>query len=410
MAFKAIGFCFERCLLLGLSARHGFDMKRISKCLSLWLVCLPSAYAQGLLGVAQPAENGEALQAYASVHAFIASDQSAVNTLRAGDLSQGAPRGASNISMLYAVGEAGLQWQGYRFGSLRRGEVFLDASRDTVDLVRQYATQDGYDPNRTYAMQYRMAGFEADGIKFSKSQALPVGDSWRLNAGVGVSYLRGLRLKLESLDGQAVTLNAKDFDATLNQSSSNTGLDTTNVAEFNAPFGQQARFSGHGFAVDAGMVLRHPATGTRIELAVADLYGRMDWTDVPTNVTAITTATKFYDANGYVQYSPTGTRTSSYVSMAIVLDPKVHMAIAYPWRAVELQGGVDVVRGYWLPQLGIAYAFGKGWRLTTDLDLRFQSVGVGIENTVLSFKVRTDQVNLNQAKAYGLSVRLSLPF
>ena len=268
----------------------------------------------------------------------------------------------------------------------------------------------GYDNPRNYAVDYQVRGFDADGLKLSKSLPLVSIGGWTVKAGLGVSYLRGKSLKLENINGQAVTLNAKDFDATLTQSISSTSLDTRNLGDFNAPFGTLLRFSGDGYAVDAGALWVHSATGTQIELVVADLLGEMRWNNVPTNTATLTTATKSYDANGFVQYDPTTLRTSSYKSMSMALEPKTYVSAGIPWNQLIFKVGTSYTQGEWFPQLGLQRTWHSGWALGGDFESRFRTVGVNLSCNWLQLKLRTDDVDLSQAKALGLSLHAQLLF
>lgn len=368
-----------------------------------------TGHAEGLLAIDNPAKNGQALQGYAGVEAFQGNDQVAMRQY--GNSWQGAysPRADTNLGILFARAEVGLQWQGYRLGVLQRGEALVEANRDTSDLVQQYQNTAGYDNNRSYQLDYHIRGFEADGLKISKSFQAAMDGQWQLDAGLGLSYLHGKRLKLETVTGQVVALNAKDFNASATQSDTNTGLDVSNPGEFNAPFGRRVGFSGQGYAVDAGIVVRHQTSGVRAEMAVADLFGRMDWKDVPNNVADYATATKYYDADGYAHFDPTATRTSSYRDVRQTLDPKLCLAVVYPWSHFELEGSTSYTRGYWFPQAGVGWQFHPDWAIQTDYDFRFSTIGVALTHQWIQLALRTDNTNLDAAKAYGLNARINIP-
>ena len=369
-----------------------------------------TSQAGGIFALANPADNGQTLQGYVAARAFGASDHARLLELSAVDPVRYAPRAGNNVSLASASVETGVQWQGYRLAAVSRSDAYLSASRDTVDLINQYANALGYDNPRKYAVAYQIRAFEADGLKFSRSLQFDAIGGGNLKAGLGVSYLRGRSLKLENIKGQAVTLNTKDFDAALTQSISSTWLDTQNLSQFNAPFGRQERFSGDGYAVDAGVTWLHLATGMRMELAIADLFGEMRWNNIPTNVATLSTATKSYDANGFVQYDPTTTRTSSYKSVSMTLEPKVYLGAGIPWKQMMLKAGTSYSQGEWLPQLGIERRLPSGWTLGADIETRFSTLGVSLSCSWLQLKLRTDDLNLSQAKALGISLQSHMPF
>jgi hypothetical protein len=386
-------------------------MKRYLVLSAIWLLLVQVSKAEGLLAIDNPAKNGQSALFFVTGDTFQGNDQVAMR--RYGGTWQGdyAPRHGTNIGMLFARFEVGAQWQGYRLGILHRGEALVESNRDTSDLVQQYQTSNGYDIGRTYDLSYQLRGFEADGVKIGKSINTSLGTQWQLKSGVGLSYLRGKRLKLETVTGQVVTLNAKDFNAAVKQSTTNTGLDTSSLSEFNAgSAGPLPGFIGQGYALDAGFVLLHRESGIRAELAVADLLGQLDWKNVPGNITDFTTATKYYDANGFVNFDPSTTRTSSYRNIHQTLDPKVHMAAIYPMGNFEFEVSASTTKGYWFTQIGAGYRVNQDWSVQADYDLRFGTVGMRVVHQWLQVAVRADNANLDAAKAYGLAVQINVPF
>ena len=377
----------------------------------LSLAALPLlAQAEGLLAVDNPAAHGNANRAYAQIEAFAGNDQVAMREYGGDWNGSYTPRSGVNLGLAALRAESGVQWNGYRLGALWRGEALVQTNRDTSDLVQQYKTSAGYTPSRTYALDYQLKGFEADGARLSKSFHTAGFGAWQADWGVGLSYLRGKRITVNTVNGEVVTLNTKDFDATARQSVSDSQMNTTDLASFNAPYGRQASATGTGYAVDMGMVLQHPDSGARVELAVADLLGAIDWRDLPTNVSRYTTVTKYYDANGYLNIYPSATRTSSYQHLQQVLEPKWLASVSYPLGAVEVSGLASYTQGYWFPQVGVGYALLDTWRVKADYDLHFGTLGVALVHPWFSVSLRTDQVNLSDARAYGLAANITIPF
>jgi hypothetical protein len=368
------------------------------------------AQAEGLLAIDNPASHGSANKAYAQFEAFAGNDQVAMREYGGDWNGSYTPRSGVNLGLAVLRAESGVQWSGYRLGALWRGEALVQANRDTSDLVQQYKTSAGYTPSRTYALDYQLKGFEADGARLSKSFHTEGFGVWRADWGLGLSYLRGQRITLNAVNGAVVTLNTKDFNATAQQAVSDNQINTADLGSFNAPYGRQASVSGSGYAVDVGMALKHPANGARVELAVADLLGAIDWRNLPTNVSRYTTATKYYDANGYLNIYPAFTRASTYQNLQQVLDPKWLASLSYPLGAMELSGLASYTQGYWFPQVGVGYALRDTWHVKVDYDLRFGTVGLSLTHPWFAVSLRTDNLNTDLAKAYGLAASISIPF
>jgi hypothetical protein len=372
-------------------------------------VLSPYACADGLLAVDNPAKNGAATGAYATVEAFGGNDQVAMRQYSKDWQGKYSARDGQNIGLLAARAEAGAQWNGYRLGALYRAEALTEANRDTADLMRQYKTSSGYDAGRTHRIDYAIKGFAADGARLGKSFQMNPGGKWQLDVGVGASWLRGKRVKLETVSGQVMTLNMKDFSANATWDSISSSMDTSGDAQFNPPYGARPSWSGHGFALDVGMLLRRE-DGLRLEAAVNDLAGRMSWKNLPAYAVNYTSATKYYDADGYVHFDTPATAQSSYRNLNQTLDPKVWLAAGYPIGAFELQAASSYTSGYWFPEFGVGYRVAPQWRLNADYDFRFKTVGISAHHRSLYLGLRTENTKFNQARAYGLTGGASISF
>ncbi len=368
--------------------------------------------AEGLLAVDNPAKNGQTNSAYAALASFEANDQVAMQHYDGEWASDYTPRTGSNLGLLAVRAEAGLQWQGYRLGALYRADARVLANRDTSDLVHQFNTNSGYTPAHSYPLDYQVSGFEADGLRLSKRFTMNMTNAWQLDLGWGISYLHGKRIKLETMTGQVLTLNTKDFNANVNRSTSDSLMNTTDLASFNAPYGRQTSVSGSGYALDTGLVLKHPPSGASLELAVADLLGRIDWIDLPTNVATYRsgTAAKYYDANGYVNYYPAASRMSSYQNLGQNLDPKLWLAANYPLGNFELQASSSYTQGDWFPQLGVSYHLNALWQVRAEYDVRFNTLGLSLLHPWFYMGLRMDNSNIAVAKAYGITAGVNIPY
>jgi hypothetical protein len=373
-------------------------------------VLAPWASADGLLAVDNPANNGTATSAYAVLEAFAGNDQVAMWQFDKDWQGSYSPRHGRKIGLLAVRSEAGAQWNGYRLGVLYRAEALMQTNRDSADLMRQYKNSSGYETGRTYQIDGRLRGFEADGVRLGKSLQLSPGARWRLNMGAGASWLHGKRVRLDTAAGQVTATTAKIFDANARWDSADSEMDTSGAEKFNPPFGAHPSFSGQGFALDLGIVLRRD-DGLRLEAAVNDLAARMYWKNVPVYAANYNTATKTFDANGFVRFdAATAQAQSSYSDLNQKLDPKVWLAAAYPIAGFEVQAGASYTQGYWFPQAGLAYQVNSQWGLKADYDVRFKTVGIGLRHRSFQLRLRTDNTSIGKAKAYGLSGAANIAF
>ena len=80
------------------------------------------------------------------------------------------------------------------------------------------------------------------------------------------------------------------------------------------------------------------------------------------------------------------------------------------FEAVASIGSVSRLQDSTFPLLGIAWNFGGRWRLQTDYDFRFNTVGLKVANSFAFVALRTSQVNLSEAHAYDISAGLTWKF
>lgn len=373
------------------------------------LVTAPTANANGLLAIDNPANNGLTRGAYADIQAFEGNDSVAMRQYDGGWQGDYSSRSGNNLGMLFARAETGAQWNGFRLGVLYRAEAWVDTNRDTTDLVWQYKNSSGYDVNRAYQINYRIEGFEANGARLSKSFQSELASNWHLSWGAGVSLLKGKRVKIETVTGEVISLSSTDFDANAAKSSTDSNFDTSGAGKFNPPYGARPGVSGQGYALDLGLVLQRQ-DGLRLEAAVNDLAGSLTWKNLPNYAANYNTATKYYDANGYVNFNATATAQSSYQNLTQRLDPKLWLAVAYPVAGFEAQLATSYTQGEWLPELSLAYAINPQWRIHTSYDTRFGTVQIAVRNPWFYLSLRSDKLDFSQGKAYGLSGGVQVAF
>lgn len=376
-----------------------------------WVLVFQAAacFAEGLLGIDNPATNGGTTQAFAQVDAFQANDSVAMRQYGAEWQGPYSPRNDTNLGLLALRSELGVQWNGLRVGAISRTQAMVEANRDTTDLVRQYNTHSGYDTGRTYLVDYRIRGFEADGVHVSKSVPVPLANNWQLVVGAGASWLRGRQVKLETVSGQVIALNTQDFDANARQNASDSAIDTSGAGTFNPPFGAHPALSGYGQAFDVGLALEAP-NGLRIAAAINDIAAQLDWKNVPNYAASFNTTTKYYDSDGYAHFNATATAQSSYHDVTQALDPKAWVGLAYSVGNYTLLAATSYTNQYWFPEFGVEMPISAQWQLKAGYDVRFKTIELALHHARGRLSLRTDDTDLNQAKAYGISAQFLIPF
>ena len=382
-----------------------------------------AAPAQGVLNVKNPA----ALQldftgAYAQASTFQANDPVLLRQFDGAWAGPYTPRGGnnpgSNLALHNASAEVGVQWGrpfnlpvAVRLATLQTGFSLMEFNRDTADLARQNLQKLGYDLGRTYAIDYHLMGHEASGIKAGFAYAPSWSGPWTLKLGASVASLKAQRLKLSDATGQVTTLTTKDFNANVQRSTSDSALDQYNLDSFNAPFGRHTNPAGAGFTTEFGFTLAHATSGLSLDLAISDLWGSIHWSGVPRNAEAYNTATKYFDSSGYVQFNPTSTRVSSFQDFEQRLDPRLRVALKYSHAVWDVEAATSMVKGYNFPELSLGYAATRQWRMVLAYEPRFQTFAISVQyKNWLLLELRTDNADLEAARAMGLRVVAQIPF
>lgn len=367
------------------------------------------AMGQALLGAYNPADIGDTpATLYAEGQVFAASDWMDVQGLVNGWTGTYRPHNERRAGLVYGHMEAGVQWRTWRLGLLYRGEAFASASPDTADLFDQYARSSGYTPGRSYALDYRLKGFSARGVRLSHSLALGKTGAWAWRAGWALSGLQGVQAKMEDAAGQAVTISAQDFNANLVQTTHDSATDTSGNGSFNPPFGAHPALSGQGFSTDFALAMEDDS-GTRLEWAVFDAVGAIEWRNLPKYRANYNTATKIYDADGYVHFNPTATAVSSYDKVVQPLEPKWRLGASKQWGAWRVGARVEHAGGLTLPQWDLSYLGASGWKASLGWESRFNSWGLAWEWRWLRAGLRADALPLERASALGGYLAVNLP-
>lgn len=376
---------------------------------ALWgvLALAPQVHAEGLLAVQNPATVRGETALYAELDAFEGSDALPVRAFGANWGGAYTPKSGTNLALAVAQAETGVQWNHTRLGALYRAQALVRANRDTMDLARQYNTGSAYDSARTYGLDYRLVGFVADGVRFSHSReipAIPSFSGWTLHGGVGVALLQGRQLKVESASGQVKTLGGHDLDANVAWNNLHSGMNTGDPATFNPFVRSPGELTGAGWALDVGVRAEH-ANGWRLELAANDVAGEILWNNVPQRVSTLNTSTRYYDANGYVQFNPLASASSRFINYRQALDTRWRMALGYAIRpATQVQWATnqwgDVALTEWL----VSHRFDNGLEAQVSHAPHFGSVGFQLRWKGVQVGLRSDAMDLWQAHAYGLTL------
>jgi hypothetical protein len=362
-------------------------MKRVPvllAALAVWPLGSPSAHAENVLAVDNPAGHGAMTGVYATGQLFAGDDNLGVAEYLHNWHGDYQARSGSNIGLLSGRAETGLQAGAFRIGYLGRANGLVQMDRSVADLVHIYQNHQGYQAGERLGGHYSLAAFSADGLHLSDSVAYTWQDGVQLSLGAGASYLRGQWLKMQTADGYIEAVSQQDFSY---------------AAQMQEARGRLADGHNDGYAVDAGAVLAW-RDGTTLSLAVNDLVGQMHWRNAFTQQDVANSVT----VNG----SPSAQKEAPvWQDLALRLHPRWEAAASLPRGPLAFKVGIAGTQGVMFPQAGVAYRFGRNWQLETLYDFRFQTLGFTVSSPWLSLGVRSQNwLSPGQSRAYGLSGQL----
>lgn len=369
------------------------------------LAIAPAAFAfSGVLGAvpAVPERAGrDGIAVYSSVRYFAGNDWTAMSDIDGNWSGRYAPRGGRNLGVDFLRAEAGVAFGSWRMGYVYRREAVIEANRDTLDVYYLENNNLPIPVGRSFALDFYGNAFEGEGLRIEKAFEMRPNESIALRAGVGASWLRGIRSRSGSVLGgvTATAPNTFAFDAALVE------RDTRKTFPFMRPGSPE----GSGYALDVALDLRW-AGRNRVMLAVEDVVSRIAWDELPATDARATSNTAARDAQGFIVYRPALAGQNRRIEYTQRLDPKAFVEYSREFGALSAGAGALVVRGVAIPRFALDYRLSDSWRVSAEHDFRFGGTGIGLKYRSLSVSVFSENLDLDRAKAYGLAVQLAIPF
>lgn len=372
-------------------------MKNYFRALGFVLCSLP-VWAADPFSLTNPAHNLDGKRAaYADGAAFMANDLTPLRNIDTDWSRDYSPRSGTNLAVVSSRIELGVEWQGFRLGTISRNEWLAEAQRDIADIVRADRQKTNYDLRRTYDLGYALRGFSADGLKLSKAFSHAVKENWTLDWGVAVSALRGKRVRMETIAGSATATGGRNYTATVDWTRDYSHTDT--IAEGYAAAFQAGTPAGRGYAIDLGLSLGRD-DGLRLDWTWADAVGRMRWNDIPEKTLSGTTA--------IAGTFPGGRKVR--VELEDRLMSKHALVLSMPINQAHLELADTYAKGYHFPRLGVRQRYGNDWATRLDYDFRFKTVGVALMHRWFYLNLQSDSLRFSQAKALGLGLGVRIEF
>lgn len=282
------------------------------------------------------------------------------------------------------------QW---RLAGFYRGELFAEANRDTVEILRMINLKQELPEGRDFEINLKAGGFSAAGIEMSKGVSLG-GILEGLSTGFTVRYLRGEKIQEGTISGRITTTDVKSYDFDLM-------LDY--IYDDNLIYNSRNINSGTGDGHSMDIGLRYDIkSNCSAEILFRDLYGRIYWRDIPYTTASATSDIKSYDKDGYQVYQPSIHGYESYKDFTQKIPVKTDMSISYKKGNVTLIPIVNLIESrpvYWIET---DYELSNNRLIMAGYNINYNAFSVGYALKKTSVNIYLSDIDLFHINAIGL--------
>lgn len=254
------------------------------------------------------------------------------------------PYKGGDKAFAYYKAEIGIERNTWHLGVLNRLDYFMTFSEQTAQLYYYTKNHLPLEAGKSYALNIDVLHEYSRGLRFGFERQL----LQNVNAGIAVSYLEGLKLTDGTINGNAMVTADNDYDFQFDVDYAYS-RDTLFEREVSAPHGK-------GYSVDMELDWQ-VSEKFASHLTVLDMLGQIVWDNAPYTTATASSATKTYDADGYVRYQPLATGLESNKNFKQRLPRKIFADISY-----SLNRKMNVLAEVQDYKIARFASVGAGWR------------------------------------------------
>ena len=331
---------------------------------------------------------------FVEARAWAAYDAVAISDL-GGDWSRGySPKAGRNVLLQRGRAEIGVEKGDWRLGWEFRQDATVVTDRQTLDFIRRYKQHSTPPVGTTGALAVQFNSWSAQGPRLGHWFG-PASGGWMPRVYLSGAIYTKAALREGDASGTVGYVAADQYDFNVRRTDAN--------SRYRYPFMQQEP-GASGASVSLAMAWRLSAA-VSVDVNVDDVWSAMRWRNLPVKDDRLDSRVTQYDAQGYVNYLPLLSGTNRQLARNSALARSGGATATVDFGPVALAAGVERLAGVTLPSLALSHQFGWG-KLTTRVETRFRTLGIGIDTERFHLALQTDSLRLNQAKALGLSLGL----
>lgn len=365
------------------------------------LFCADAFAQTSLVGPAADLQVASAdWQAYADVNLFAAYDAIAVHNFDS-DWSAGySPRRGRNLFVLRNRVEFGVSKGNWQLGIEYRQQGVLDASQDTVEFYHLYKQREHPQQARGFDINSQFSAWSAIGFRLAHTFALFGSRNNSPLLMLSGTYYGRPRVREVAIQGQVQYQDNDVYSFNAEMLESNT--------RYRYPFMPDAPQTGSGASVS--LALAWPLTeqlSTR--LTINDLWSRMRWSNVASKQEQLGSQASSYDKDGYVNYRPLLTGQDSLVNLQRGIGASGAVSVSYRFGLWSASTGLDYLEGETVPIVSARYQSSWG-NISASYEHRFGTIGLGYDAGPVRVHLRSNRLDLTQAKALGVDASVNWRF
>jgi hypothetical protein len=301
----------------------------------------------------------------------------------------------TNYLDIYWKADAGAVYRGWRLAAFHRGELFAQANRDTVEILRLINREEDLPVGRDFNIDLDAKGFSASGLELSKGFRIAM--PWLKNGmliGFTARYMKGEKIQEATIRGVATPTSSRAYDF---------NLQVDYAYDQDVLYRRRDMMSptGDGYSLDIGLQYDF---SKNISAAVLfrDILGRIYWKDVPYTLADATSATKHYSKDGYMEFRPIIHGYESHKSLTQKIPLKTDIMVEVKHGAFTVTPTVNFIEDRPLYWIDVKHKVTPNFSYDFGYNINYQAVMAGVAYKRAVFRMYADNFSMHDLKSLGL--------
>ncbi|MCG6937895.1 MAG: hypothetical protein LJE83_06935 [Gammaproteobacteria bacterium] len=291
--------------------------------------------------------------------------------------------------------EFGVAWQQWSLGVLRRYDYYYEFTPDTAYL--KYSVENHQDLISGQQLDIYLSAnmLIANGLSLGFTQTVH-----NASFAIKASYLRAKDLTSGWLAGNATVVADNDYDL---------NFDVDYYYSEDRLFDREvAAPDGNGFTLDFNIDWH--LQNWDFNLDVKDLLARIYWKDAPRTIAVGNTDTKNYDENGFLIFDPAISGIETNQDYTQTLPRKIHFSTARHWDDYSMLFEFQDFEIKQFYSIGAGFDKNDNEHINVFYNITAQALKFDYRNQWLTFSVTSDQLQIDEARTFGLELAVAVSF